>query len=49
MDAGPKAEDEKPQRPAQTFREKRTRMFSQPTAVQMNAKLLAIRQVATCC
>jgi hypothetical protein len=29
--------------------EKRSRMISHPTAVQINARLLAIRQVAKCC
>ena len=31
------------------FWEKRHRMVSQPTAVQMNARLLAIRQIAYVC
>ncbi len=37
------------QGPALSFFEKRNRMVSQPTAVQMGARLLAIRQVANCC
>ncbi|KAL0025845.1 hypothetical protein WJX79_005971 [Trebouxia sp. C0005] len=32
-----------------SFFEKRSRMISHPTAVQVNARLLAIRQVAECC
>ena len=34
---------------AQTFKAKRSRMTSQPTAVEMRTRLLAVRQVASCC
>ncbi|KAL3161488.1 hypothetical protein ABBQ32_010365 [Trebouxia sp. C0010 RCD-2024] len=33
----------------QRLQEKRTRMIAQPTAVQISARLLAIKQIATCC
>jgi len=41
--------DEMTQFASLSFFEKRSRMTSHPTAVQINARLLAIRQVAKCC
>ena len=33
----------------QSLQEKRTRMIAQPAAVRISARLLAIKQIATCC
>ena len=41
--------DEATQFASLSFVEKRSRMILHPTAVQINARLLAIRQVAECC
>ncbi|KAL0050838.1 hypothetical protein WJX82_008106 [Trebouxia sp. C0006] len=41
--------DEVTQFASLSFYEKRSRMISHPTAVQINARLLAIRQAAKCC
>lgn len=48
LNAGVKADD-MTQFSRLSFLEKRHRMVSQPTAVQMNVRLLAIRQIAECC